>query len=147
SYDRFHTNTNRLYEVYSNNIVNGSVRSLTNTPEIMTPSLKNDVPEIEAASRVSGMQYHILTVGDKSLKPKGDIVDTPFLSMFSFPLKEGNVKTALNDATSIVLTEQLAKKIFGNKDAMGKLVKFDNDDNFKVTGILKDLPNNTQFDF
>jgi len=147
SYDRFHANSDRLYEVYSNNVVNNSIRSLTNTPEIMAPGLKNDAPEIEQASRVSGMQYHILTVGDKSLKPKGDIVDAPFLSMFSFPLEKGNMTTALIDPNSVVLTEQLAKKIFGNEDAMGKLVKFDNDDNFKVTGILKDLPNNTLFDF
>ena len=147
SYDRFHTNADRLYEVYSNDIINNSIRSLTNTPEIMAPGLKNDVPEIEQASRVSGMQYHILTVGDKSLKPNGDMVDAPFLSMFSFPLEKGNVKTALVDPYSIVLTEQLAKKIFGNEDAMGKLIKFDNDENLKVTGILKDVPNNTQFNF
>src|SRR5450432_2051845 len=79
SYDRFHANGDRLYEVYSNDVINNSIRSLTNTPEIMAPGLKNDVPEIEQASRVSGMEYHILTVGDKSLKPKGDMVDAPFL--------------------------------------------------------------------
>jgi ABC-type antimicrobial peptide transport system permease subunit len=147
SYDRFHTNGDRLYEVYSNDVVNNSIRSLTNTPEIMAPGLKNDVPEIEYASRFSSMQYHVLNVGDKSLRPIGAIVDAPFLNMFSFPLENGNAKTALTDPYSIVLTEQLAKKIFGNEDAMGKLVKFDNSDNLKVTGILKDLPNNTLFNF
>ena len=147
SYDRFHANTHRLYEVYSNNVINNSVHTVMNTPEIMAPSLKNDVPEIEQASRFSSMQYHVLNAGDKSLRPKGAMVDAPFLSIFSFPFEEGNVKTALNDPYSLILTEQLAKKIFGNENAMGKSVKFDNDENLRVTGILKDLPNNTQFDF
>ena len=147
SYDRFHTNGDRLYEVWSNDMVNNTVRSLVNTPEIMAPGLKNDVPEIEQVSRVSWDQDDLLTVSDKGLKAKGNLVDSSFLSMFSFPLEKGNVKTALSDPYSIVLTERLAKKIFGNEDAMGKVIKVENDENFKVTGILKYLPNNTQFDF
>jgi putative ABC transport system permease protein len=53
----------------------------------------------------------------------------------------------LNDVHSIVLTEKLAKKLFGNEDAMSKIIKIDNKDNFTVTGILKDLPTNTRFKF
>ncbi len=147
SYDRFHKNGNRLYEVYSNDVINNSIRSLTATPEIMAPVLTSDVPEIESASRVAFQQYHILNIGDKQLKPKGAVVDVPFLNMFSFPLEKGNANTALSDPNSIVLTEELAKKIFGNEDAMGKLIKIDNSNSLKVTGVLKDLPNNTLFDF
>jgi putative ABC transport system permease protein len=147
SYDRFYVHTSRLYKVFSNTVVNNSVNTIERTPEIMAPNLKNEVPGIEAASRFGTQQYHILNVRDKSLKPKGAIVDANFLSIFGFPLSDGSVSTALNDPYSIVLSEQLAKKIFGNEDAMGKLVKFDNTDNLKVTGILKDLPNNTQFNF
>ena len=147
SYDRFHKNNDRLYEVYSNDVINNSIRSLTATPEIMAPVLTNDVPEIESASRIAFQQYHILSTDDKKLKPKGAVVDIPFLNMFSFPLKRGNAGTALSDPNSIVLTEHLAKNIFGNEDAMGKLIKIDNTDNLKVTGVLKDIPNNTLFDF
>src|SRR5438552_13585584 len=73
SYDRFHANTDRLYEVYSDDIINNSVRSLVNTPEIMAPVLKNDVPEIEQASRIADNQNLLLGVGDKSLKASGDV--------------------------------------------------------------------------
>jgi putative ABC transport system permease protein len=74
-------------------------------------------------------------------------VDTGFLDMFSFPLAKGNSNTALNRANNIVLTEQLAKKLFGNEDAMGKTVKIDSVDYATVTGVLKNLPSNTSFQF
>src|SRR3982751_2477191 len=66
--------------------------------------------------------------------------------MFSLPLLQGDAKTALNNAYSIVVTEKMAKKMFGNEPAMNRVIKIDSN-NFKVTGILKDLPTNTVFDF
>ena len=66
--------------------------------------------------------------------------------MFSFPFKEGNPKTALDNVYSIVITEKMAKKMFGSEDPMNKQIKIDSN-NFTVTGILKDLPTNTRFTF
>jgi len=147
SYDRFHTNGNRLYEIFGNNVVGGEIRTGTATPEIMAPGLKNDVPEIEQVSRISWGENYLFSIGDKSLKASGNLVDPAFLTMFSYPLVKGDAKTALNDPYSIVLTEKLSKRIFGNEDAIGKILKVENDENYKVSGILKDLPNNTQFNF
>ncbi|MCW3109338.1 MAG: FtsX-like permease family protein, partial [Segetibacter sp.] len=67
--------------------------------------------------------------------------------VFTFPLLKGNVQKVLYDMHSIVLTETLSKKLFGNEDAMGKMIKLDNKDNFTVSGILKDLPTNSRFKF
>ncbi|WP_246230421.1 ABC transporter permease [Mucilaginibacter humi] len=67
--------------------------------------------------------------------------------MFSFQLLRGNPTTALNDMHSIILTEKTAKSIFGNEDPMGKTVLLDNKDNFTVSGVMKDLPNNTVFNY
>lgn len=69
------------------------------------------------------------------------------MTTFSFPLLKGDPGTALRDPYSIVVTEPMAKKLFGDEDPMGKIVKMDNKVNFKVTGVLKDLPDNTQFRF
>ena len=147
SYDRFHTNLNKLYEVWGNDVYNGEIQSETATPEIMAPVLKNDVPEIDKVSRISWGEDYLLSINDKKLKAHGNLVDPDFLTMFSYPLLQGNVHTVLSDAYSIVLTEKLAKNIFGNDDAIGKVIKVDNDENYKVTGVLKNLPNNTQFNF
>ncbi|HSZ85588.1 MAG TPA: ABC transporter permease [Puia sp.] len=147
SYDRFHKDQDRLYEVWGNDVYDGKIQSGIATPEAMAPVLKNDVPQIEKVSRYDWGNNYLFTVGDKSLKAQGNLVDPDFLSIFSFPLLKGDEKTVLNDPYSIVLTEKLAKKIFGNEDPMGKVIKIENDENYKVTGVLKDLPNNTGFDF
>jgi ABC-type antimicrobial peptide transport system permease subunit len=146
SYDRFHKNGDRLYEVYSNDVINNSIRSLTATPEIMAPVLTNDVPEIDKVSRISWGEDYLFTVGDKSLKPHGNIVDPDFLGMFSFPIVKGDIH-ALNNPYSVVLTEKLAKSIFGNEDPIGKSITIQRSSNYIVRAVLKDLPNNTQFNF
>ena len=75
------------------------------------------------------------------------MVDTGFLQMFSFPMLKGNPATALNNIHGMVLTEKAAKSLFGNEDAMGKVVRLKDQGDFTVTGVVKDLPNNTRFDF
>ena len=75
------------------------------------------------------------------------MVDEKFLHVFDFPMLEGDPKTALGNVGNIVLTQKAAKKLFGNEDALGKTVKIDSVNYATVTGILKDLPNNTSFDF
>lgn len=147
SYDRFHANIANLYEVWDNAVYNGAIQSGTSTPEIMAPVLKKDVPEIDKVSRITWDQSILFAVGDKSLKATGDMVDADFLSMFSFPLIRGNAATALVAPSSIVITKSLAERLFGKDDPMGKTIRVNNTDNFIVSGILKDLPNNTQFDF
>ncbi len=147
SYDRFHKTMDRLYEVWGNDVYDGGIQSGTSTPEIMAPVLKNDVPEIDKVSRISWGEDYLLAANNKNLKAHGNLVDPDFLTMFSYPLLQGDENTVLKDPYSIVLTEKLKRNIFGNGDAIGKLIKVENDENYKVTGILKDLPNNTQFNF
>jgi ABC-type antimicrobial peptide transport system permease subunit len=146
SHDRFHKDQNRLYEVWGNDVFDGQLRSGTPTPEIMAPVLKGEVPEIEKVSRIDWGDDNLFAVGDKSLKPHGNLVDPDFLSIFNFPLVKGN-PNSLEDPYSILITEKLGRIIFGNQDPMGKVIKVDNQENYQVTGILKDLPNNTQFNF
>lgn len=147
SHDRFHEKNDRLYQVWSNDKINGTIRSLTYTPEIMAPSLKTDFPEIEDVTRVRWTKNLLAVNDDNKLLSTGAVVDPGFLTMFSFPLLEGNSKTVFNDPHSIVITRKLAKKLFGDADPVGKIVRMGNTERFTVSGILKDLPNNTQFDF
>ncbi len=147
SYDRFYKDQDRLYEVWGHDNYNGQIQSGTPTPEIMAPILKNDVPQIDMVSRCDWGNDLLFAFGEKSLKTHGNLVDPDFLSIFSFPLLSGDVKTVLNDPYSLVLTEKMAKKIFGNENPVGKVLRIDNQENYKVTGVLKDLPNNTGFDF
>ncbi len=148
SFDRFHEKGDRIYAVWNRTKLEGKVTCFINTPKPMARTLEKDLPEVEQAVRVNWSGSPIFSTGDKKLSIRGNMVDSNFLQVFSFPLIEGNPKTVLNDPYSIVLTEQLATKLFGKKEeAVGKIIRINNTDNLKVSGILKDLPNNTQFDF
>jgi putative ABC transport system permease protein len=145
SYDEFHKNKDRIYEVWNKVQLDDKLRCWNSVPAPLARALEKDLPEIERAVRVESDNEILLSVGDKKIIKSGNIVDTGFLQMFSFPMLKGNPSTALNDMHSVVLTEKTAKSLFGNEDAMGKIVKIDNKDNYIVTGILQDLPNNTRF--
>ena len=148
SYDRFHEKGDRIYSVWSRLKLNGKLTCFNNTPKPLAGTIEKDFPELEQAARVNFSGSPIFSIGDRKLSIRGNMVDSNFLQVFSFPLIEGNPKTVLNDPYSIVLTEQLAVKLFGKKeDAVGKMIRINHTDNLIVSGILKDLPNNTQFDF
>jgi putative ABC transport system permease protein len=147
SYDQFHTKKDRIYEAWNRARFDGKLMCWNTTPKVLARTLEHDLPEIERAVRVNWTNNFLLSVGDKRLTQRGSLVDTGFLQMFSFPLVKGDPATALNEVHSIILTESLAKSMFGKEDPMGKMVKVDNKDNFIVTGVMKDLPNNTRFKF
>ncbi|HMU72107.1 MAG TPA: ABC transporter permease, partial [Ferruginibacter sp.] len=147
SYDQFHVKKDRIYEAWNKAHFSGKLQCWNTTPKILARTLEKDVPEVERAVRVYWPRNILFSLGEKRLTAAGNQVDTGFLQMFSFPMLKGNPQTALNDGYSIVLTEKLAKNLFGDEDPMGKILKLDNKDNFTVTGILKDLPNNSRFGF
>ncbi|MEV4887115.1 ABC transporter permease [Chitinophaga ginsengisegetis] len=146
SYDGFHANKDRIYEVWNRVPFEGELSYWNTVSALTARAVEKDLPEVERAVRV-GPSSGLLSVGDKKLIKSGMLADTGFLQMFTFPMLKGNPITALNDVHSVVLTERTAKSLFGNEDAMGKIIKIENKDNFTVTGILKDLPGNTRFDF
>ncbi|MEO6316191.1 MAG: ABC transporter permease [Chitinophagaceae bacterium] len=147
SYDQFHEKKDRIYEVWNRARFDGKLMSWNTTPKILARTLEHDLPEVERAVRVHWGSNFLFSIGDKRITKAGNMVDTGFLQLFSFPLLKGNPATALNDMHSIVITESTAKSFFGKEDAMGKTLKVENKDNFTVTGIIKDLPNNTRFKF
>src|SRR5450755_3236593 len=147
SYDRFHEKGDRLYQIWGNFNFGGSIQGYPVAPQLMAEALKQDYAEVEDAVRVGWGNTSLFTIGDKKLIVDGTIADPGFLTIFSFPLVNGNYASALKDPHSIVLTQKLAKRLFGDEDPLGKVLKLDNKDNFTVTAILKDLPKNTQFDF
>ncbi|HVU57579.1 MAG TPA: ABC transporter permease [Puia sp.] len=147
SIDRWHAKDDRLYELMTTHFADGKLGTGNATPEIMAPAIKRDVPEVEDVIRVSWSSNLLFNYEDKAVKMDGVAVDTGFLTAFSFPLLKGDAQDALRDPYSIVLTETGAKKLFGTEDPIGKVVKMDNKESYKVSGVLKDLPDNTQFRF
>ncbi len=148
SFDKFHKNRNRLYEVYGLTTMEGKLSTINQTEQPLGPSLQQDFPETEATSRMAGISSFLFTAGDNRITGiEGCFVDPSFIQLFSFPLLAGGANNQLNKPYSIVITEKLSKKLFGNEDALNKTIRIDSADNFVVTGILKDLPANTRFTF
>jgi putative ABC transport system permease protein len=150
SFDRMHTrNIYRLNEVqkFPGMLASQKV-ALSMFP--MGPTLKNDFPEILNYTRVNWNDEYQMTFGEKRLYYKHTyFVDTSFLAIFDFPLVKGNRNTVLQKPNSALLTESGARKLFGDADPIGKTITHYAGDtvSFTVTGILKDVPDNSQLQF
>src|SRR4030095_15408248 len=119
SIDRFYKKKNRIYWMYNRDKdADGKIWVNPNTPKMLATTLKKDYPEVEDVARYAGITF-LLTAGDKNLNIQGDTVDSCFLNVFDFPLKEGNIKNSLTSSYSIVLTDKLAKKLFPQDAAHG----------------------------
>ncbi|MBE7176457.1 MAG: ABC transporter permease [Mucilaginibacter polytrichastri] len=146
SFDQFHEKKDRIYVMYNRSVFDGKLWCWPTTPKIMGPTIKMSYPQAEDIARINRGTF-LFTVGDKRLNVAGNFTDPAFLTMFSFPLLKGNQHTALNKPHSMVITEKLSKKLFGSDNPIGKTVKIDSSAYFTVTGLMKDLPNNTAFSF
>ncbi len=147
SYDRFHPKVDRLYQVWTNAHFDGKINSWISVPQPLKNTLNEEISDIKTAAISDWGGTHLLTVGDSKFNKRGYFVSYEFLEMFQFPLTKGNAESVLDDTYSIVLTESTAKNIFGDEDPINKLIKLDNNSDVKVTGVLKDIPSNSSFEF
>lgn len=157
SYDRFHENKDELYLLNLKHPGDLNGYGDPNAPFALAPVLANNFPEIAEYTR-------FLNLGSKATcsfryRPGNDesgekmfyedsvfLVDTSFFSMFSFPFIKGSPQTALTDPNSLVITDKIAEKYFGKEDPMGKVLNFNNRQNFTVTGVVR-VPANSHLRF
>lgn len=151
SYEQFHVDKDRLYVAWNREVQNGEIDCWNLTPHILASTLR-EYPSVEdAISYGTYGDEHLFTAGDvKMIKKSGVFTDPRFLTMFSFPLIKGDSTKALSNPNSIVLTESFSRQLFGDKDPLGETITIAQSGYsfpFTVTGILKDLPGNTDFHF
>ena len=148
SYDKQHINKDRIYKiVYEINRTGsgymGSKRYAV-TPAPMAPALMEEFPEIEAATRLTNWSNVLIRSGDKTfLENRWVWADKYIFDVFTFPLVLGDEKTALNNLYSVVVSENMAKKYFGSENPVGKILNYNNEKDFTVTGVMKNIPENS----
>ncbi len=147
SYDKFLPEYQSVYRVQRNYNSNGDTLTFQTTSLKLADALRTQIPEIEYVAESDWTGSHGLNVDNKKLYINGAESGTDIFKIFQYHFLEGNANTAFNDAYSIVLTQSLAKSLFGNEEAMNKTVRYDNAHDLKVTGIIKDLPRNATFSF
>ena len=148
SYDRFHENAGRIYRLGIEGNLGGNYLKYPVCSFPAGPALVKDLPEVTDAVRIQRSQNFTFKYDDKQFREE-DIyyVDASFLKIFTFPLKYGNAETALVNANTVVLTEDVAKKYFGNDDPVGKIMKLNNVEDVTVTGVVKNIPSNSHIEF
>ncbi len=151
SYDRFHDNTETIHRINTHFAGNsGALTKMVNTPPALIPGLGNVFPEVEKSTRLRYVTRVLLEQGDtRFYETNGFYADSLFLEIFSFPLVSGSRSTALDQPNSIVMSEAMASKYFGDDDPFGKRINLNNEVTLKVTGVLAAMPTNShlQFDF
>lgn len=153
SYDRFHANAGNLYRVLHMEYDKSEIsKGSESTGFVLRGELKDKYPEIAGVTRVLGSSTAVNRADGNTFFQDVFNVDPDFFHMFSFPLIRGDKNTVMNDPGSVVLTEEMAQKFFGDEDPLGRPMKIQQEEqfyDFTVTGVIEKPPVNSsiQFDF
>jgi len=153
SYDKFFANDERLYKLMEHRNYNGEIQTSEESSGLLSKTVKQQIPEVEYAAAVAPPGWfpqYTLSVNDKNIKANGEYVEKDYFNIFSFKLIDGNKNNVLDNKSSIVLSDELAKKLFGTaENIIGKPVRFEQDTTFYVSGVFEKLPSysSQQFDF
>ncbi|MBD0296440.1 MAG: ABC transporter permease [Flavisolibacter sp.] len=160
SYDTYHKNIDRLYQLGTTFMKKGEKGERTpNTPAPMAQAMKQEFPEIGDATRIMSLFAEDKTLlryteddgASKSFyETKGYVADSNFFTLFTYHFVEGNPKTALTNANTVVLNEEIARKLFGNQSALNKVIHISSNTNgdttFTVTGVFRPMKQPSQID-
>lgn len=145
TFDHVNTKIDRLYAVSVNLDANGTLYTMGSTPRVMAQTMKAEIPGIADVCRISDSDQKLLfSFDDKAVYATGKYADASLFNMFTIPFVQGDAKNAFSQLHSVVITEQTAEKFFGTEEnVVGKTVRMDNQQDYVVTGIIKDFPQNS----
>jgi putative ABC transport system permease protein len=148
SFDRFNENYDRIFRVYGSYTREGKTETWVQTPTPLAPFLQNKFPEIEKTVRITRISKGLVSSDEKNFFEERIIMaDSSIFDVFTYPLTVGSPTRVLAQPNSIVLTESTAEKYFGKNDPIGKTIRYNRAIDLTVTGIMKDIPNNTHLQF
>jgi putative ABC transport system permease protein len=148
SYENFHEKRDQIYRLMRVEKIRGNTETQTGIPAPLAPEIKNEFPGIIDTVRTAKTGSVAVNYGQRSFVERSVLLADPsFFKVFTFPLVKGSPKTALEDKYSVVLTEDTAKKYFGDEDPIGRVLHYDNRIDLKVTAVARNMPRNTDFKF
>lgn len=148
NYNRSHEKLQNIYQVYEHQFyADNEIFTVTATPGPLAEQLKAEIPEIRKAALFSWDENKLLAIGEKGYKSKGRYANNDAFQVFTFPFIDGDPAKALKGPNDIVLTEKMALNLFGDSKAEGKIVRVDNKEDYMVAGVIRDMPENSNFDF
>jgi putative ABC transport system permease protein len=149
NYDKFNKDYEDVYRVAVKGRIGEDIFNVAASMPPLPVTIKRDFPEVRSYTRIDKYEENaFLAFDDKKFYVEGlYFVDTSFLDVFTFEMLRGDPATALEEPYSLVLTEKIARKYFGDEDPMGKMLRLNDQVSMKVTGVLKDIPANTHLKF
>lgn len=147
SFDKFHPKADRLYQVWVRAHYDSKISAWNSVPLPTYEAFKTADPHIQHSLVTDWGGQHLISVGEKNLLKDAYYASEEFLEMFEFQLLQGRADQVMDDPRSVIITQSTAKALFGDEDPINKVVKVDNEHELKVTGLLKDIPENSSFKF
>ncbi len=147
SYDKFNKNFDHIYRLNTDIKSPNEILHWSSASAPMGPALQADYPEVKANVRIFGAGFLVESKNEKFQENNLAFTDPSIFKIFTFPFIEGTAENALKEPFSIVLTETSAKKYFGSEDPLGKTLRLDTKHPVTVTGVIKDVPLNSHFNF
>jgi len=148
SFDSFHEKADRIYRVEEQHGTDPANRGFFTSPPL-APALKSIFPEIQDISRIVLWKRNMLVSyqNKKFIETNIAEADSSVFDVFTIPFLQGNPKDALRRPNTIIITDKIAKKFFGNEDPIGKSIIFNSKTNYEITGVVRELPTNSHFFF
>ncbi|NRF40834.1 ABC transporter permease [Pedobacter foliorum] len=147
SFDRQFSNYEKIYMVYNNMDANGEITTWPTTPTPMAREIRDKIQGVEYAAHSSFPENQLISYGSNSFKKIAIYAEPSFLKMLNYKFISGNAANALQQVNTVILTETLAKNLFGNEDPINKIVKLGNTEGLKVEAVIKDIPQSSSFRF
>lgn len=148
SFDQFHKDAGRIYQVGLHGKIAGQDIRTANTCPPLYRAMVEEIPDVEDATRIAPNRGQVVKYEDKAFtEDKVFSADSNFFSFFSFKLLDGDPATALKEPNSVVITEAMATKYFGAENPIGKLMSIGGNNSVKVTGVAENAPTNSHFLF
>ena len=148
SYDAYHEKADRIYRIAVDYKLRSQELEVASVGPVVADTMISKYPEVENAVRFRDLGDQIIQYKDKSFRESRVIFsDSTFFDIFSIPLIAGNQDTALAEPHSLVMSKKMAEKYFRNDDPLGKILKVGNQDDYKVTGVIEKIPDNTHFHY
>ena len=153
SFNHNFDNRDRLYRVMEIQKNDGKLLTSASTPGPLAGAMKSEIPGVSNAGRLSWNMDELFVIGDKSIKENGVYADPSILSMLTLKFNQGDLTTAFNQLPSVVISQSMSKKFFGDANPLGKVINangkqsYSVDGLYTITGVYKDFPQNSSYQF
>jgi putative ABC transport system permease protein len=147
TFDHQHEKRNNLYLVLENQKYDAKTYTFSSTPGVLAQGMKEEIPGIKNTCRATWGQSFLFGLDDKTIYERGVLADSSLFSMFTIPFVKGNPRTVFSQLNNVVISEKMAQSFFGKADPLGKTLLVNNGKSYLVTGVFRDLPQNSTMQF